>query len=247
MDVDVDAAADASPASSSSSSSSSPTATTTHRLPPKPKRRAGRKKFRETRHPVFRGVRARAGGTRWVCEVREPQAQARIWLGTYPTPEMAARAHDVAAIALHGARAADLLNFPDSAHTLPRARTAAPDDIRCAAAQAAELYRPSTSSSCHCQHAAGPPVTPAPPPTPAPTPLLSVSLPPETSTTAAFLDEDAIFDMPGLIDDMARGMMLTPPAFGLGRGRDYYWATADDDDDHSHYMDYCTLWMDTDP
>ncbi|WVZ67258.1 hypothetical protein U9M48_016363 [Paspalum notatum var. saurae] len=241
MAMDMDAADYSSACSSSSSVSppASPTAATTHRLPPK--RRAGRKKFRETRHPVFRGVRARAGGTRWVCEVREPQAQARIWLGTYPTPEMAARAHDVAAIALRGALAADHLNFPDSAHTLPRARTAAPDDIRCAAAQAAELYRRPAAST----YAAG---TPAPEPTaPAPPLQLSVSLPEEEeTTTAAFLDEDAIFDMPGLIDDMARGMMLTPPAFGsLGRGGlDWDWATtADDDDDHSHYMDYCTLWM----
>ena len=137
---------DADDSSSASSSSSSPPASPAdhhlHRLPPK--RRAGRKKFRETRHPVYRGVRARGGGTRWVCEVREPQAQARIWLGTYPTPEMAARAHDVAAIALRGATAADL-NFPDSAHALPRARTAAPEDIRCAAAQAADTLTSWTS------------------------------------------------------------------------------------------------------
>ncbi|KAK6135295.1 hypothetical protein DH2020_030937 [Rehmannia glutinosa] len=32
-----------------------------------PKKRAGRKKFRETRHPVYRGVRRRNSG-KWVCE-----------------------------------------------------------------------------------------------------------------------------------------------------------------------------------
>ncbi|RLM61788.1 dehydration-responsive element-binding protein 1F [Panicum miliaceum] len=209
---------DAKEDSSSAASSSSPPTSQGRRLPQHqlpPKRRSGRKK---TRHPVYRGVRARAGpgGTRWVCEVRQPQAQARIWLGTYPTPEMAARARDVAAIALRGASAD--LNFPDSVHTLPRARTAVPEDIRCAAAQTAELHRPSSgSSSGHQQH------------------IIATAAEPCTPSWA-FLDEDAIFDMPALMDDMARGMLLTPPA--MGRGID--WDAVDDE--HTHVDG--TLWMD---
>lgn len=104
-----------------------------------PKKRAGRKKFKETRHPVYRGVRLR-NSDKWVCELREPSKQKRIWLGTYPTPEMAARAHDVAAIALRGQNAC--LNFADSVWRLPAPASTDPKDIRKAAMQAAEAFRP---------------------------------------------------------------------------------------------------------
>ncbi|WCJ26166.1 Dehydration-responsive element-binding protein 1F [Euphorbia peplus] len=103
-----------------------------------PKKPAGRRVFKETRHPVYRGVRKR-NNDKWVCELREPNKKTRIWLGTYPTPEMAARAHDVAALAFKGKSAC--LNYADSAWRLPVPVSNEAEDIRRAAHEAAELFR----------------------------------------------------------------------------------------------------------
>jgi hypothetical protein len=79
-----------------------------------PKRPAGCTKFHETRHPVYRGVRRRGRIGQWVCEMRVQGSKgSRLWLGTFATAEMAARAHDAAALALSGPDAC--LNFEDSA------------------------------------------------------------------------------------------------------------------------------------
>ncbi|XP_058086191.1 ethylene-responsive transcription factor ERF027-like [Magnolia sinica] len=145
------------------------------------------------KHPVYRGIRCRSG--KWVSEIREPRKTTRIWLGTYPTPEMAATAYDVAALALKGADA--VLNFPDSARSHPSPTSVSPSDIRVAAASAAAsmLPKPETDDKPVLRRPAGD----------------EGAAPSQPAPGGEFLDEEALFDMPNLLVDMAEGMLVSPP------------------------------------
>ncbi|CAH8381512.1 unnamed protein product [Eruca vesicaria subsp. sativa] len=144
------------------------------------------------RHSFFRGIRLRNG--KWVSEIREPRKTTRIWLGTYPVPEMAAAAYDVAALALKGPDA--VLNFPGLALTYVAPASNSAADIRAAAARAAKMKQPDPGGVEQ---------------------VMDLSQPGQEeeqiamSSPLEFMDEEAMLDMPNLLTEMAEGMLMSPP------------------------------------
>ena len=168
------------------------------------KRRAGRKKFHETRHPVYKGVRQRNG--KWVSELRQPNNKnARVWLGTFAHPDMAAIAYDVAALAFKGDSTS--LNFPNAATSFPRlnSRTCSVRAIQFAATQAAEKHFSCVESQQLQREGSG---------------SGSFSLDDDSSEFSSqgrfFWDEEEVFNMPELLNCMAEALIITPPALERG-------------------------------
>ncbi|TVU04718.1 hypothetical protein EJB05_47849, partial [Eragrostis curvula] len=172
--------------------------------PSPPKRPAGRTKFQETRHPVFRGVRRRGRAGRWVCEVRVPGSRGhRLWVGTFDTAEDAARAHDAAMLALCGDAAS--LNFPDSASRLP------PDVQRAAAEAVAEFMRRRGGGAGDRSATSTPPASPASSAGNGGTPPMSGCMGAALCNGTLDLDMFGGMDAGSYYASLAQGLLIEPP------------------------------------
>ncbi|XP_021803628.1 ethylene-responsive transcription factor ERF027-like [Prunus avium] len=169
----------------------------------------------------YHGIRSRGG--KWVSEIREPRKTTRIWLGTFPTAEMAAAAYDVAALALK--RGDAVLNFPSSLDSYPVPASTSPQDIRSAAAAAAaaaalqgneepdnslKLIEKKTKYEYDMMM------------------MSSTSL-----ASSVGMDEEELFGMPNLLANMAEGMLVSPP-----RPSDYPDSSANSDGADSRLWSY---------
>ncbi|KAH1056923.1 hypothetical protein J1N35_034988 [Gossypium stocksii] len=95
----------------------------------------------------YKGVRKRKWG-KWVSEIRLPNSRERIWLGSYDSPEKAARAFDAALYCLRGRDAK--FNFPENPPEIAGGTSLSPPEIQVVAARFAkgvELETPGNNNN----------------------------------------------------------------------------------------------------
>ncbi|XP_039006529.1 ethylene-responsive transcription factor ERF017-like [Hibiscus syriacus] len=97
----------------------------------------------ERSHAQYKGARKRKWG-KWVSEIRLPNSRERIWLGSYDTPEKAARAFDAALFCLRGRSAK--FNFPHNPPEIANGRSLTPSEIQTVAARFANSNPPRTQT-----------------------------------------------------------------------------------------------------
>ncbi|XP_024528217.1 ethylene-responsive transcription factor ERF021-like [Selaginella moellendorffii] len=136
-----------------------------------PQQRSSHSSSREgSLRPKYKGVRKRSWG-KYVSEIREPNKRSRIWLGSFETPEMAARAYDAAVLCLRGANSS--FNFPEFLPGLPRPLPTTNKEIQALAVFAAQQARVTSTTATAAAAAAAPN-------------LVRVQAPPSISSTAEF-------------------------------------------------------------
>ncbi|XP_010274320.1 PREDICTED: ethylene-responsive transcription factor ERF014 [Nelumbo nucifera] len=142
-----------------------------------------------SRKKKYKGVRMRSWGS-WVSEIRAPNQKTRIWLGSYSTPEAAARAYDAALLCLKGSSAN--LNFPTASSAYIPDTIMSPKSIQRVAAAAANNTSDTTST----------PTTPSPSPPPPPSSsALSSPSPSPSSSSSDHNDDDYCPLLPGWAND----------------------------------------------
>ncbi|CAH1432085.1 unnamed protein product [Lactuca virosa] len=160
--------------------------------------------------PKYKGVRKRKWG-RWVSEIRLPNSRERIWLGSYDSPEKAARAFDAAVFCLRGTSAK--FNFPDQPPNIPGGRSLSPSEIQAAAAHFANSFPLFPSPSGSVSEAA-------------------VPMEAETSTPYLLLPDNSNNNVTdyGIFPGFDDYFMRSPP-IASSRSPDY------DDEENSNYWD----------
>ncbi|XP_058078556.1 ethylene-responsive transcription factor ERF014-like [Magnolia sinica] len=172
------------------------------------------------RKKQFKGVRMRSWGS-WVSEIRAPNQKTRIWLGSYSTPEAAARAYDAALLCLKGSSAN--LNFPITPSTYFPTTLMSPKSIQRVAAAAANATTTTTTTTPSS------PIPTLPPPSSSSWPSTSWDTHDEIATSCSsdytpcaieqhpspvnpWIDLDMLLQSPKYTDQMLNACALFGPA-----------------------------------